>query len=735
MDPRHAILFEPVRVGPKTLPNRFYQVPHATGFGAIKPRTHAAFRGIKAEGGWGGVCTDYAPVSPDADETFAIASDMWDPEDTLRLKLVADAVHEHGALAGIELYHGGAESLNGESRYARVAPSQVGSEWRYSSLAREMAREDIRRIQRDFVDAAQRARDVGFDIVYVYGAHGYLLTQFLSSVTNRRTDEYGGSLENRARFQLETVTAVREAVGDDCAIAVRNAIAPGDELLGIDADEMLEFVRMLDPVVDLFDVNVGGWPEDSGTSRYYAEGHQLPWVSRVREATSKVIVGVGRFTNPDTMAAVIRSGALDLIGAARPAIADPFLPTKIREGRLDEIRECTGANLCILRSETFRHVSCIQNPTAGEEYRRGWHPERFDPPADPSRAILVVGGGPAGMECAMVLGRRGYDAVHLVDAEPGLGGKLRWTRRLPTLGDWGRVVDHRVIGLGKLPNVEVILGRRLTAADVLDYGADTVVVATGSSWTGDGTQPYQPERIAGAELALTPERIMSGERPRRSGVVASDAVRSGGAGGRGRVVVYDTDGYYVGAGMAELLVLEGYETHLVTSLPKISPTSDESLEGDMLRRHLHGLGVVFHTDVVVHAIDPADDAAQPSPAGAADADAVPAKDTDTVSVAADDSTIVGRVRGETVYGDQWSLDADGVVLVTQQHSDNALYHELVADPAALEAAGIRQVLLIGDAAAPRLPSEAVFDGHRVARELEHADPTAPRAWLRERPPA
>ncbi len=729
MDPRHAILFEPVRVGPKTLPNRFYQVPHATGFGAIKPRTHAAFRGIKAEGGWGGVCTDYAPVSPDADETFAIASDMWDHEDTLRLKLVADAVHEHGALAGIELYHGGAESLNGESRYARVAPSQVGSEWRYSSLAREMTREDIRRIQRDFVDAAQRARDVGFDIVYVYGAHGYLLTQFLSTVTNRRTDDYGGSLENRARFQLETVTAVREAVGDDCAIAVRNAIAPGDELLGIDADEMLEFVRLLDPVVDLFDVNVGGWPEDSGTSRYYAEGHQLPWVSRVREATSKVIVGVGRFTNPDTMAAVIRSGALDLIGAARPAIADPFLPTKIREGRLDDIRECTGANLCILRSETFRHVSCIQNATAGEEYRRGWHPERFDPPADPSRAILVVGGGPAGMECAMVLGRRGYDAVHLVEAEPELGGKLRWTRRLPTLGDWGRVVDHRVIGLGKLPNVEVILGRRLSAADVLDYGADTVIVATGSSWTGDGTQPYQ---------ARADRRRGAGTHSRARDVRrAPAAVRRCGVRRCGR-----------------------------------SGPSRRLRHRRLLRRRRHGRAArprgLRDAPRDEHAEDLADERrdtrgrhAAPPPARsrrrlphrsgrprrrlrsrhraavAGRCDAV-LSSPPTLTRAPSPWTTRRSSAGcaaRPCTATPWSLEADGVVLVTQQHSDNALYAELVADPAALEAAGIRQVLLIGDAAAPRLPSEAVFDGHRVARELEHADPTAPRAWLRERPPA
>ncbi len=680
MDPRHAILFEPVVIGPKTLPNRFYQVPHASGFGSRMPRSQAAFRAIKAEGGWGGVNIDYAPVSADSDDTPAVAADSWEEADLAALGVVVDAIHSHGSLAGIELYHGGASSMNGESRLNRIAPSQIGSSTFYASLAKEMTLDDIRRVQQDFVTAARRARDVGFDIVYVYGAHGYLMTQWLSLHTNRRTDGYGGSLANRARFQRETLELVRDAVGADCAVAVRMAVHGGDELVGIHIDEMLEVVRLLDPLVDLFDVNVGGWPEDSGTSRYYAEGHQRPWTSRVREATEKPVVGVGRYTNPDLMAAVIRSGAIDLIGAARPAIADPFLPTKIREGRLDEVRECTGSNLCILREETFRHVACLQNPTAGEEYRRGWHPERFDPPRDPNRAILVVGGGPAGAECAMVLGRRGFAAVHLVEAETELGGKLRWTRQLPTLGDWGRVVDHRIVGLGKLDNVQVVTGKRLTASDVLDYGADTVIVATGSAWVTDGSQPGHLEPIEGFEVALTPEQVMAGARP-----VA------------GPVVVYDTDGYYVAPGIAELLALEGYETHLVTTGQRISPVSDDSLEGDMLRRHLHGLGVHLHTQVTVTSIAPE------------------------------------RVHGEGEFGEPWSLPAQGVVLVTQQRSDDALYLELLADPDGLAAAGITALHRVGDAVAPRMPSESIFDGHRLAREIESPDPSVPLPFLRERP--
>ena len=540
---------------------------------------------------------------------------------------------------------------------------------------------DRNAVQQDWVDAARRSRDAGFDIVYVYGAHGYLMTQFLSPHTNRRTDGYGGSLPNRGRFWLETLDAVRAEIGVDCAIAVRMAVHGRDELPGIEVDEMLEFIRLADPLVDLWDVTVGSWPEDSGTSRYYPEGHQRRWSHRVREATGKPIVGVGRYTNPDLMAELIRSGGFDLIGAARPAIADPFLPRKIATGRLDEVRECTGSNLCILREEQFNRVGCLQNPSAGEEFRRGWHPEQYPPPAEPDVPVLVVGAGPAGRECAVTLGRRGYTAVHLVEAEPEIGGRLRWMRRLPTLGDWGRVVDWRALQLPKLAGVEVVTGRRLTAADVLDYGAELVVVATGSHWRGDGLQPERAEPIAGAALpgVLTPERVMAGERPP----------------GR-RVAVYDCEGYLIGPGMAELLALEGFETHLVTPLSVVSPVSDATLEGRFLRAHLRAVGVRAHRDRTVTGFDGT------------------------------------TLTGEDEFGEPWSLPVDGLVLVTQQASDDALYHELVADPDALRRNGIRAVYRTGDAVAPRIVSEAVFDGHRLGRELDGPDPAVPLPYRRER---
>lgn len=305
------------------LPNRFYQVPHCTGFGTAKPGSQAMHRATKAEGGWGAVCTEYAPVSPDSDESPYISAQLLDEGDLAGLALMAAAAHAHGALAGIELTHTGAHAERRSTRWPAIAPSQLASDYQPFNVPKAMELDDIRRVQADWVQAAQRACSIGFDIVYVYGGHSYLLTQFLSSFTNKRTDGYGGSLESRARMWIETLELVKEAVGDVAAVAVRIGV---DLTPGIDLDDALAFVRLADPFVDLGDVNVGSialWSHDSGPSRFFAEGYQLEWTGRVREATSKPIVGVGRFTSPDRMAEVIRSGVLDLIGAH-----DPRSPTR-----------------------------------------------------------------------------------------------------------------------------------------------------------------------------------------------------------------------------------------------------------------------------------------------------------------------------------------------------------------------------------------------------------------------
>jgi dimethylamine/trimethylamine dehydrogenase len=685
-DPRHDILFEPLQIGPKMLRNRFYAVPHCTGFGSEKPASQARFRATKAEGGWAAVCTEEALVSVNSDFWPVFSTRIWDDGDLQNLAVMCEEAHAHDSLAGIELAHGGAHARARDARVPAVAPSQLASDYDPFVTPQAMQKNDIARVRDDWVAAARRSRDAGFDIVYVYGGHSYLPLQFLSPYYNHRTDEYGGSLENRARFWLETLEVVREAVGDDCAIAVRfcvEALGPA----GVELEEGLGFISLADHFVDLWDVNVGSiteWSKDSGASRFYPEGYQLEWTGRVREVTAKPIVGVGRLTNPDRMAEIVSSGAWDLIGAARPSISDPFLPKKIEEGRYGEIRECIGCNICAAGAEYGNQIRCTQNATAGEEYRRGWHPERFEPAANADRDVLVVGAGPAGMECAIVLGRRGMRRVHLVEAEPEIGGIMRWIPQLPGLGEWGRVLNWRAVQLQKLGNVEVITGTRLDADAVRGYGAEIVVVATGARWAGDGLNFLTHEPIPGADPSLphvlTPEQIML-EVKTPPGQ---------------RVVIFDADGYFVAPGLAEKLVADGYEVELVTCHELVSPLSDETLEGALLRQHLHDTGIRMRTGTLLTGIQP------------------------------------GHLTARDHLGEALELEADAVVLVTQRLSNESLFLELSGDEDRLRSEGIEAAYRIGDCVAPRLIAEAVFEGHRLAREIDADEPTVPLPFKRER---
>jgi dimethylamine/trimethylamine dehydrogenase len=687
-DPKYDVLFEPVRIGPKTLKNRFYHTPQCNGAGSEKPGFQAAHRGMKAEGGWASVCTEYCSIHPESDDCHRVSARLWDEEDVRNLARTTAAVHAWGALAAVELWYGGANAPCMESRCVPRAPSQLASEADPLTVPRAMSKAEIRELQGFYAAAARRARSAGFDIVYVYGAHGFGPMQFLSPFYNRRTDEYGGSFENRARYWAELLEVVREAVGDDCAIASRLTFDPLGPA-GVSREEALAFMRQVDHLVDLWDLNVGAytnWGDDLGPSRFFPENYQAQWTRGAKEATSKPVVNVGRFTNPDTMVDAIRSGQCDLIGGARPSIADPFLPRKIEEGRLEDIRECIGCNVCVSRWEIGGPpLVCTQNATAGEEYRRGWHPERFTPAANPDRDVLVIGAGAAGMECARVLGERGMRRVHLVDAAADVGGYVGWVSTLPGLGEWGRVVDYRRIQLDKLRNVEVRTGVRLDAAGVLEYGAELVVVATGARWAGDGISGVTHEPIAGADASLphvsTPEQV----------VLEGKAVGD-------RVLVYDCEGYFMGVGIAERLALAGKQVTYVTS--NAHPGAYMHYTGEMARLHarLHEVHVELVTERYLAEIRP------------------------------------GGVTAISIWveADACELEADSVVLVTQRLSNDALYRELTADPDALAREGIEAVYRVGDCVAPRLIADCVFDGHRLAREIDTADPATPLPFIRER---
>lgn len=685
----HKVLFEPIAIGPKVLRNRFFNVPHGTAYGVLRPSTWASYRALRAEGGWAAVSTEFSSIGPSSDEFPLHSSDIWDEEDARRHKLMVDSVHAHGSLASIELHHGGAQAMRRISREPALSPSGLASELPPPAgppgTPKAMTEEDIERIQGEFVDAAVRARDVGYDIVDVLAGYGYLFAQFLSPFHNHRTDRYGGPVENRARFWLETLGRVRDAVGADCAIATRLSVETQGPW-GHSAEDSVALIRMADPLVDLWDLNLGSvldWGSDISPSRVVPEGRNLELFRRMRRATDKPVVGVSRWTSPDLMAQAVRSGVIDIVGSARQSIADPFFPQKVLEGRIEDIRECMGINHCI-SSLDRGNLSCAQNATAGEEYRRGWHPERFQPLNRPEVNVLVVGAGPAGMEAAIGLARRGADMVHLVDAAKHLGGHLRPVVELPGLREWGRFIDHRMIQIDKLENLQFIPSTRLSADDVRDYGASHVVVATGARWLGSGLTPGTHAPLEGVvgetDWVFTPEELLvEGRRPAQ-GV---------------HVTVYDAEGVYMGAGISQLLADEGYSVALVTPHAQVAAEADLTLDGPAIRASLHSSGVTMHREVSLTA------ASQ------------------------------GGVVGVGEFDEPFSLETDAVVLVTMRAPADDLYQELIGDREALTRAGIQAVYCVGDALSPRPIAEAMFDGHRLAREFESPDPAIPLPYKRE----
>jgi dimethylamine/trimethylamine dehydrogenase len=666
-DPRYDILFTPLQIGPVTAKNRFFQVPHCNGMGHAMPLAHAAMRETKAEGGWAVVSTEECEIHPSGDLTPYVEARLWDDRDIPALALMCDKVHAHGALAALELSHNGPTASNLYSREVLLAPSHQPSKYGYPSQARAMTLHDIREYRRWHREAAIRGKRAGMDIIYVYAAHDLSLAMhFLQRRRNQRSDAYGGPLENRVRLLREVLQDTKDAVGDRCAVALRFAV---DELLGpggVELAEAKDIVGMLAELPDLWDVNIAAWYNDSVPSRFAGEGAQEPFIDFVKQTTSKPVVGVGRFTSPDTMVSQIKRGVLDMIGCARPSIADPFLPRKIEEGRIDDIRECIGCNICVSGDMTISPIRCTQNPTMGEEWRKGWHPERVAPARSASR-VLVVGAGPAGLEAARALGQRGH-AVSLAEARRELGGRVTREARLPGLAEWARVRDWRVSQINKLANIAVYLDSALTAQDVLDFGAEHVVLATGCHWRRDGygrSNGFAIPGFADNERVYTPDDLMDGRLP------------------QGRVVVYDDDGYYHASVMAELLRLRGCEVIHLTPEDNLAPWTLNTLDYRHVRKRMAELGIEA---MVSH-------------------------------------DVVGYDGGTLTVEDVWThrrceLACDAVVTVTARLPHDALYRELQRREAEWADAGIRTLRCIGDAEAPGLIAHAVYAGHRYARELE-----------------
>lgn len=667
-DSRYNILFEPVGIGPVTAKNRFYQVPHCNGGGYRDPSAVAEMRRVKSEGGWGVIFTEQVELHHSSEISPFIELHLWDDDDMPMLAKMSDAMHEYDALAGIELAYSGVNGPNLYSKEVPRAPSAMPIRTFTNDpvSARAMTRKDIRDLRRWHRNAFKRAKTAGYDLVCLYGAHGFgIIQHFLSTATNHRSDEYGGSLENRSRLMRELVEEGKDAIGDSCAITLRLSLDEAVGELGFANSEVRDLIEMHSELPDLWDLAHGAWEDCSGPSRFKEEAAQQDLVTGIKSLTSKPVVGVGRFTSPDVMVKQVKSGTLDFIGCARPSIADPFLPKKIDEGRIEDIRECIGCNICISGDMTMSISRCTQNPTFMEEWRKGWHPEKMQPKGE-SESVLIVGAGPAGLEAARALGLRGYQVV-IAEANTHLGGRVARERQLPGLSAWGRVADYREYQLSQMENVDIYLDNRLSADDILEFGFQHVALATGSRWRNDGVARVHvvPMPSDGSVSVYTPDEIMNGQKV------------------EGEVILFDDDHYYMGGVIAERLVEQGANLTLITPAAYVSEWTNNTLEQATIHRRLVEIGV----DIVLN------------------------RAISRISQQ--------RVESECVFsGQRKDHSADAVVMVTSRVGDDTLWNELLAREVEWADKGIDSIKLIGDAQSPAPIAWATYAGHRYARELD-----------------
>jgi len=672
-DPRFDPLFEPLQIGPVTAPNRFYQVPHCTGMGYQRPRMLAALRGLKAEGGWGVVCTEYCSIDNSSDETPYPSASLRDDDDVRNLRLMTDAVHAQGALAGVELWYGGHTSSNLLSREPQFDVGSLAVEAELSPPAQSVAmdKSDIEALREMYRRAARRALEAGFDIVYVYACHYYLLHNFLLPEFNQRSDEYGGSVENRVRLLREVIEDVGEIIAGRAALAVRYAAPLPSE--DDDPQELVAAFRLLADIPDLWDIASSDYNYEMGSSRYVKEAELQQAVARLKALTTKPVVSVGRFTSPDTMLKQITAGTQDFVGAARPSIADPFLPRKIDEGRLEDIRECIGCNVCYAYDMLGAPLRCTQNPTMGEEWRRGWHPEKIDA-RHADESVLVVGAGPAGLEAATALGRRGYDVI-LAEAGEEPGGRINNESRLPGLAEYARVRDWRLGQLARMANVQIYPANRLDADAVIELDSRHVILATGARWRTDGTGRHTTNAFRGCEneQVISLDALFSGDSP------------------HGRVIVYDDDHYYLGTAVALMLSRQGARVTLATPEFRVGSWTRYTNEYSLTSKALADAGIEIVTGQRLVAFEP------------------------------------GRSFFEPVdAGPGVELEADFVVPVGAREPEGELWRTLQARRDEFEAREGLSIRRIGDCHAPGIIAAAVHAGHRAARELGQSETSVKR---------
>ena len=502
--PAFPLLGSPVSIGPMRVRNRLALLPHGLFYAhreeLVPTRRHLEYYEARARGGVGLVCVESSVVSRDGQQGAPLVLSS-DPACVEGYRAIADAVHDAGAKICGQLTHYGNQATTAVTRQPMIAPS-VLPDLAMRELCRPMDRFDMARVRDDFVRGAANLVAAGFDAVELKAGHDGLLRQFLSPLTNERTDEYGDSVANRMRYPLEVATAVREATGADVALGIRLVV---DEHLpgGYDVGDAEAFARAFEDsgVVDYLSADAGIFASVHMVVAPMSvpEGYEESSIERTAGATSLPVIAFGRIRRPEHAERILAEGKATLVGMARELIADPAVAAKALAGHPERIRPCTACNqLCVGNATKLLPVSCTVNPSAGF----GEHRVRSEGQA---RSVLVIGGGVAGMEAARVAAEDGHRTV-LVEATQALGGQLALAARTGGRDGWRPYLDWLESELERL-GVAVRLGEAATARTVNAAGAELVVVATGSAPTPAPLGADVPTLDAFLEGDTAPERI------------------------------------------------------------------------------------------------------------------------------------------------------------------------------------------------------------------------------------
>lgn len=654
-------LLQPITINQLEIKNRILRTGHGTYYGKGSVSDDLiAYHEARARSGVGLTTLEVTCVHRSSVNNTLFG---WDDEIIPGFRKISAAMHKHGMKLFTQLWHGGQHwpSADGQPPWSA---SNVPSPWGFVPVA--MTQDQIEEIVAAFAATAVRAREGGLDGVELHFGHGYLVHQFYSAMTNRREDAYGGSLENRMRFGSEIIDAVRRAVGPDFPVGIRLSDQHIDG--GLTPEECAEIVRRLCAAkkIDFVNASMGSYhdPASMLPTMETPVGAMLPSSGPIAAAADVPRMIAGRYRTLEEADQAIRAGVADMVGIVRAMIADADLVAKTLSGRAEQVRPCIGCNQgCIGGILTpSQRVFCTVNPVVGYERTLS---EDLIVNTDSPKKVVVIGGGPAGMEAARVAALSGHRVV-LFEAQPRLGGTLNIARRVPKLAgiaDIAQWLEQEIFRLG----VDVRLSSYMESADIAAEHPDTVIVATGSLPRMDGRQVQSPAFVPGG---VSQSHVHSSHD-------IFDVPRSAlGATG----LVFDDTGSYEALGVAEYLLEAGLAVTLVTRLPALAPGFDIPMRVEPALRRIRKRNFTLTTRARLHEIGKK-------------------------------SCEIGYLEGGAV----WSVAADSVVLVTHNESQDALFRELGGGTRSKKDFALK---VIGDAASPRDLLVAIREGHMAGRFLQ-----------------